>query len=57
MNYMPYTGWFFVGATTGDERMAFFSSWGLLDTAGAGPAPTSWWKSLLIGARRLGFIG
>jgi hypothetical protein len=37
MNYKPFVGWWFIGATSGTERVHYFSSWGLLRTVGGGP--------------------
>lgn len=33
MNYLPFCGYGFFGASTDGARAAFFSSWGLLDSA------------------------
>ena len=33
MNYLPFCGYWFVGAATSTERAAFFCSWGLLSVA------------------------
>ena len=36
MNYLPLVGFWFYGALDAAERAAYFSSYGLLDAAGAG---------------------
>ena len=33
MNYLPFCGYFFYGATSNAERASFFCSWGLLENA------------------------
>ena len=35
MNYLPYTGWWFYGATDTIQRASFFCSWGLRASATA----------------------
>jgi|GEM_PF-2573393 len=39
MNYLPFAGYWFYGATTSEERAAYYCSWGLLETA---PSPSSY---------------
>jgi hypothetical protein len=36
MNYLPFAGYWFYGATTAHERASFFCSWGLLESAPLG---------------------
>ena len=38
MNYLPFVGYWFYGATTVEERASFFNSWGLLEIAPIGAA-------------------
>lgn len=40
MNYLPYVGYWFYGATSAAERASFYSSWGLLEVGGVPPAWT-----------------
>ena len=37
MNYLPFCGYWFYGATSDAERASYFCSWGLLDVA---PSPS-----------------
>lgn len=58
LSYLPFVGSWFVGPTlTEPQRVSYFSSYGLLDTAGTPAAPSSWWQSLIVGARTVGFVG
>jgi hypothetical protein len=33
MNYLPFVGYWFIGATNNSERASYFCSWGLLASA------------------------
>jgi hypothetical protein len=50
MNYLPYAGFWFYGATSKSERAAYYASWGLLAVAGTPAAFTAKIKrGLLMG--------
>lgn len=40
MNYLPFVGFWFYGASDAAERAAYFCSYGLLDTAGGPITPS-----------------
>lgn len=44
MNYLPFAGYFFYGATDATAMAAHFCSWGLLEDAPA-PAITTYYRS------------
>jgi hypothetical protein len=60
MNYLPYSGYFFYGASNSTERASFAASWGLLEAAPPSSGFNTWvlvgdaWKkvsaiSVLVG--------
>lgn len=56
MNYLPFVGWGFYGATSANERAVYFSSWGLLSEASEGTSALSCFTSIYNLVRRT-FIG
>lgn len=40
MNYLPFVGYWFYGATDNEQRASFYNSWGLLEAAPAGQPPS-----------------
>jgi hypothetical protein len=40
MNYVPFIGFAFYGASNATQRANFFASWGLLGALSSGPSPS-----------------
>jgi len=42
LNYLPFTGAWFYGVITEEQRAAFYCSWGLLEVAPVPPVGGGW---------------
>jgi len=63
MNYLPFCGYWFYGASNSTERASYYDSWGLLGTAPAPSVPSyvfgilSFIDHLFSPIIRVGFYG